>query len=272
MKTYPVRDWELERYLLGELPNKRMAEIEEKIKLDARLMDRLKDLKESNGDILRIYKPENMTPNIERRIIVKKAEKQKAEKPHLNRRFVYAIPAVSTALILLFLILFNPGQDTHFSLPDGTRIKGTAQIDRSKPHLLIYRKANSEVDLLKDGDAAKAGDLLQIAYGAADENYGVIFSLDGNGTVTLHYPESGSDSALLGDQGIVLLSLAYELDEAPNYERFFFVTSKSEIDVHNILEIADKLAQDSERARDGKLNLSDSFCQYSLLLNKGDSQ
>ena len=180
----------------------------------------------------------------------------------------YAVPAVSAALIILFLVFNNSSQDTGFSLPIGTRIKGSENIDRSKPHLLIYRKNDKNVDLLKDGDLAKAGDLLQIAYGSAGENYGVILSYDGSGTVTLHYPENETDSALLGDQKLVLLSLAYELDEAPDYERFIFVTSKSKIDVQSVINKAKVLAQKSSGAAHKKLQLSNSYNQYSFLLKK----
>ncbi len=268
MKTNPVRDWELERYLLGELPEKRIREIEDQMKTDSKLQERIHFLKRSNEGILQQYKSADMTPKILRRIQEKKANKSERTKPFLNRHLFYAIPALSAAFVILFLVLNSPNQDFSFSFADGTRLKGIEDIDRSKPHLLIYRKNDSDADLLKDGDEAKAGDLLQIAYGSANDNYGVILSYDGNGTVTLHYPKNGTDSALLGDQKIVLLSLAYELDEAPDYERFFFVTSKSEIDVQGIIDTAKMLAHDSPRARHEKLQLSNSYSQYSVLLKK----
>lgn len=268
MKISPVRDWELERYLLGELPEKRIGEIKDQMKTDPKLQDRLHVFKQSNEGILQQYKPADMTPKIEWRIKGEKATKSERTKSFAVKRIFYAVPAISAALVILFLVLTGPNQDLSISLPNGTRIKGIEDIDRSKPHLLIYRKKNKDVDLLKDGDEAKAGDLLQIAYGSANENYGVILSYDGNGTVTLHYPENGADSALLGDQKIVLLSLAYELDDAPDYERFFFVTSKSEINVQSVIDSAKMFAQDSRRARHEKLQLSNSYSQYSVLLKK----
>ncbi len=268
MTTSPVRDWELERYLLGELPEKRTNEIEAQMKINSKLRDRLTVLKQSNEGILQQYKPAVLTPKIEQRIKREKAVQKKRTHPFFAKRAFYAVPAISAALVIFFLVLMGPRQDLSFSLSDGTRIKGAENIDRSKPYLLIYRKKAKDIDLLKDGDEAKAGDLLQIAYGSANENYGVIFSYDGNGTVTLHYPENSADSALLGDQKIVLLSLAYELDEAPGYERFFFVTSKSEIDVRSVLDKAKILAQDSARAKQEKLQLSNSYNQYSLMLKK----
>jgi hypothetical protein len=268
MKTDPVRDWELERFLLGELPDERINEIEVRMKTDSKLKERIHVLKQSNEETLQQYKSSDMTPKIEWRIKKEKANQKKRTKPFLTKRLFYSVPAISAALVILFFVFQNPNRDINFSLPNGTRIKGTMNIDRSKPHLLVYRKNDKDVDLLQDGDEAKAGDLLQIAYGSANENYGVILSYDGNGTVTLHYPENGSDSALLGDQKIVMLSLAYELDEAPDYERFFFVTSKSEIDVQGVMDTAKLLAQDSARARIEKLQLSNSYSQYSVLLKK----
>jgi len=268
MKTNPVRDWELERYLLGELPKKKTGEIENQLKTDAKLQDRLQVLKQSSERILQQHKPAEMTPKIEQRITRAKAPKIVRTKPSADKRVFYAVPAISAAFIILFFVINGPKQDIKFSFPNGTRIKGTVNVNRSKPHLLIYRKNNNYVDLLKDEDEVKAGDLLQIAYGSAGENYGVILSYDGSGTVTLHYPENSVDSAMLGDQKLVLLSLAYELDEAPGYERFIFVTSKSEIDVQSVVDTAKILAQDSARARQKRLQLSNSYRQYSLLLIK----
>ncbi|MCJ7581123.1 MAG: hypothetical protein MUP98_11395 [Candidatus Aminicenantes bacterium] len=268
MKTSPLRDWELERYLLGELPEKRIREIEDQINADSILQERINALEQSNAEILQEHKPSVMTPEIVQRVEREKANIGERTKPITAKRLFYAVPAISSALLILFVLLFSPKENRNFSFPNGTRIKGTMNIDRSKPHLLIYKKKDKEADLLKDGDEVKAGDLLQIAYGSASIDYGVILSIDGSGVVTLHYPQNSADSALLGDQNIVLLSLAYELDEAPDYERFFFVTSESDIDVQSILDSANRLSQDKAKARFEKLQLSNSYRQYSVLLKK----
>jgi hypothetical protein len=71
----------------------------------------------------------------------------------------------------------------------------------------------------------------------------VILSVDGRGVVTLHYPESEDKDPILDQYKKTFLSTSYELDDAPDFERFFFITSKSEIDVQAILNSAKVLAK-----------------------------
>jgi hypothetical protein len=101
-----------------------------------------------------------------------------------------------------------------------------AGIDMRKTQIIIYRKTKDEVHLIRSGDAARKGDLLQIAYVSAGQPFGVIFSLDGSGAVTLHYPAEDLSSTKLQPNEQILLKTSYELDDAPAYERFFFVTAQ----------------------------------------------
>ena len=124
--------------------------------------------------------------------------------------------------------------------------------------------------LLKSGAKAKQGDLLQIAYISAGENFGVIFSIDGNGAVTLHYPEHKKQSTFLKKEKKVLLESAYELDDAPGFERFFFITSPAPINVDGVLKKAWELARDPNLAETANIELKQSFKQTSVLIEKGD--
>ena len=70
----------------------------------------------------------------------------------------------------------------------------------------------------------------------------------------------------------ILLDNSYELDNAPGFERFFFVTSTSAIDVESVLEQANLLAKDINRARTGHIKLPQVINQTSILINKeGDN-
>lgn len=270
MKTNPVRDWELERFLLGELPNTRIQEIEKELEKDLNLQARVAVLKRSNTEILQQHPPEAVIPGIQQGVRAEKTRRNAQPRPIFTRRLLYAAPVFVAAVVILLVVLQNPDRTSDPASPFGTRIKGTEKIDRTKPHLLVYKKKAGDVELLEDGDRAKPGDLLQIAYGAAGLSYGVILSIDGNGAVTLHYPERETDSAMLGDQKVVLLSSAYELDKAPGFERFFFITSAFEIDVRHILDIASTLAGKPEEAQGRKLSLPATYSQFTVLLKKGD--
>ena len=156
------------------------------------------------------------------------------------------------------------------TVPVDTRIKGLESIDMTKTKIIIYRKKGDEAEILKEGELAKAGDLLQIAYVPAGKTYGVIFSIDGNGVVTLHYPENINSSTILKQEKIVLLSSAYELDDAPEFERFFFITALTEINVQEILKQAKALADSHNPAKKEISALPDTYSQFSILLRKGE--
>jgi hypothetical protein len=66
---------------------------------------------------------------------------------------------------------------------------------------------------------------VQIFYEAAGRPHGLLFSLDAAGVLTRHLPDSGNTSVPLKQGGRVPLGFAYELDDSPGWERFYFITS-----------------------------------------------
>jgi hypothetical protein len=270
MKIKPVREWELERYLLGELHTTRMDEIKKMLETDPKLREELDFLKSSSEEILAQYPPEVVVPRIKSQLA--EEGRDRAGHPVFLKRLLYATPALAAVLVVLFIVFQDRGIRPGLEMEDlhGTRIKGTEKIDTSKPYILIHRKVDDTVELLESGDRARAGDLLQIAYASVGANYGVILSIDGRGVVTLHYPESEDKDPRLVQEKRALLSSSYELDDAPDFERFFFITSESEIDVQEVLDIAEALAKDTKTAETAELGLPSSISQYSLLIKKGE--
>jgi len=264
MKAKSVNAWELERYLLGELPQARMEEFARLLRQDTKLSTQLESLRKSNNDILQAYTPEGMIPHIQRKRQSELSHKEIRPRSQAIRRLLFASPILASGLVLLFFFVFRT------FVSQDTRIKGTESIDMAKSQILIYRKVKDEVRVIRDGDAAQKGDLLQIAYVSAGHPFGVIFSVDGSGAVTLHYPEDALSSAKLKPNEQVPLRTSYELDDAPVYERFFFVTAPSEINVTEILELAERLAENPARAREAALDLPKTYGQYSVLVKKGE--
>jgi hypothetical protein len=265
MANKRIRTWELERYLLGELPPSRMEEITLLAQEYPDIKKEIDSLEQANAEILRQHTPESMLPEILKQYEENRRQARIREKarPISLKRLLYAAPVLASAFILLFVVFFNNG-----TTPDSTRIKGEESLDFTKAQIIIYRKNNSKIELLKNGDHAKAGDLLQIAYVPAGKTYGVIFSIDGSGIVTLHHPESKDDSSILKQEKKNLLSSAYELDNAPDFERFFFITAMEEIEVQRIIKKAEELALSPASAKTKNLELLDSFSQFSILLKK----
>lgn len=267
-KQTRIRAWELERYLLGELPPRRMEEIKRLAQENPEIRREIERLNESNPEVLSQHPSEAMIPEILRLYEENKRQSRGREitKPIFLKRLLFAGPVLATAVILLFIVFFRDG-----AIPGNTRIKGEESIDFSKTQIIIYRKENSEINLLANGNKARAGDLLQIAYVPAGITNGVIFSTDGNGTVTLHFPEGGDTSSLLKQENKVLLTSSYELDDAPEFERFFFITAMMEIDVEDIIKRAEAMAASPNSAKTASLELPESYQQFSILLKKEKS-
>jgi hypothetical protein len=96
----------------------------------------------------------------------------------------------------------------------------------------------------------------------------VIISIDGRGVVTLHYPEEGHAPAKLELNRKVLLPRAYQLDDAPGFERFFYLSSKNPVNVGAVMEAARSLARDPARSRIDPIRTDGGIQQVSIIINK----
>jgi hypothetical protein len=198
-----VPDWKLERMLLGDVP----PEESEK--------QRLAELSRSNEEILGAHPPQQVVAEIQRRA-------RRIDRPRPALRI--AAPVLAAALGLIVFV----------SLPEPTeRSKGAV------PYLVIHQHAGDHAEKLAPGAVVRARDVLQVSYVSLGRPYGVICSLDGRGIVTLHHPIGlDGDQKLIDLAGAVPLANAYELDDAPDFEKFFFVTASEPLDVDAILEKA----------------------------------
>lgn len=238
-----IPDILVEQLLLDELD----SATKESLLGEPGVLERLGHLRASNAEILEKYPPAEIAGRIEGRLRAagKAADAAAARRPAprrgvaalLRRRgFIPAIAALAAVALVVGLIplILHGGMS-----PDtgsGIRIKG------SGPVLHVYRETARGVELLKNGASASAHDLLQLSYVAAGARFGMIFSIDGSGTVTLHYPEGSPLAARLESGGEVALPHSYELDNAPRFERFYLVTSATEFSVGEILGRARKAA------------------------------
>jgi anti-sigma factor RsiW len=270
MKKSRIPDLLIEQLALGELPEGKARELER----DPRVRARLEELAASDREILERYPPERMGRLIRQRL--EKEEQLKGERPRGERRmrersarrpFPRLVPAVAfaTAAVVVgaagvLLATVAPWRQGAGS--EATRMKG------AQPRLEIFLKTDSGPEELRAGGEVRAGDVLQIRYVAAARKYGVIFSIDGRGVLTLHFPSSAGASSLLAQQGETSLEYAYKLDDAPGFERFFLVTSNRAPAVQEVLAAGRRLAADPRQASKGQLELPSGMEQWSLLLAK----
>jgi hypothetical protein len=265
-----ISDYYLERYVLGELPEEETERIRQTASTDPELRRALKDIESSNREILALYPPSIVKANLLTR------SNEMMRKPSLfPLKQILTISSALAAIIVAFILILPIIKNETEIKPvdtgeDFALVKGIEAVDLSKTQLLIFRKIDEKVEILKDGTRAKEGDLLQLGYVTVEEPYGMILSIDGRGDITLHYPSKKGGSTGLVLRKKSFLSNAIELDDAPAFERFFFITSESEIDVDKILQKAESLSQDLDRVQQEELDLGGNLKQYSILIRKGE--
>ncbi|MGM0558790.1 MAG: ActD-like protein [Myxococcota bacterium] len=259
--TWP--DWKLERFLLGDLPEAEAAELRETLQASDELQQRIDALETSNRKILAQYPVEEMASEIQKRV---DEESSQDRQTPARSRWSYAIAAVA---LLAAGVVFGvwQGGETQTSIPDlsdgeSVRVKGL------EPTLMVFRKTPDGARELTRGDLARKGDLVQVGYIASGQRHGVIASLDGAGVVTLHYPERPDLSTELTQRRAHVLGHAYELDDAPGFERFFFVTSDRPLDVRAIKKRISELSSRPDRGRSALPETPKHTSTYSFLLEK----
>ncbi|HZI09827.1 MAG TPA: ActD-like protein [Myxococcus sp.] len=257
--TSPHRtpDWLLERIALGELPPEELAAARARLAEEPGGPERLAALEANSRATLETLPPARVA-----REVAARASRQEAPRPQWRLAPAWGlVPAL--AAVALF-VLARPSGDTRGGVEAGmeeTRIKGLA------PHLVVHRQAAGGPERLTDGAVAATGDVVQLAYVAAGRTHGVILSVDGRGAVTLHAPDSGGAPAALASSGPHALPRAYELDDAPHFERFFFITADASFALEPVLAAARALAGRPE-ARTAPLSLPEGLTQASFTLEK----
>ena len=219
--TDHIPDIVLERYRLQELPPSDAAAIADRLGHDPGLRARLAALDESDGRL---------------RDEVERIARACAAPPIKSRRLKLA-PALSLAAAAAAVAIVVVTRTAMFVEPLSVeRIKGGEGSGR--PELALYRRTADGSERLADGAVARPGDVVRVGYHAAGRAYGAIVSIDGRGTITRHLPADGTRSVALQPDATVLLDQAYELDDAPKWERFYFVAAASPFEIDTIVKAA----------------------------------
>jgi hypothetical protein len=266
----------VEQLALGELDEAQAAPLRAQLEREAAEggRDRLGEIAASNAEILADYPPERVAAEIRRR-----HDRTASAGRRRSRAGLWVLaPALAAAAVLIWVVTRGGEDDTVANLdssatlvddgqPEKTRIKGGVE-----PHLVIDRKTQASQERLAADDLVAPGDLLQVSYVPAGRTQGVIVSIDGAGAVTLHHPSDAAAEPLLLAGKEVPLTHAYELDEAPEFERFLLVTRDGgPTSVAEVMAAAEQLATDPEQARTAPLELpGEGWMQHSILLQKGD--
>jgi anti-sigma factor RsiW len=238
-------DFKLERYRLGELSGAERAELERALAVDGALKARLDALEADSRATLQQFTPRAVAAEVERRL--------SKEQPPPARSLMPAL-ALSFGLVLVIAAGLRLSRSS-----DDIVFKGERD-----PALRIFRQTAGAPERLFDGAKVRAHDRVQVAFDLAGELALVVVSIDGAGRATLHFPSDGNSFA---PPNLRALPEAFELDDAPGFERFFLVTSVNAIDAHAVLAAAQRLAARPD-ARTASLTVPPGSTQRSLLLEK----
>ena len=237
-----IPDWKLERFLTGDLPEEEMREIRELEVTDEMLARRIEMLREDNKAILNKLPFEALAGKLadaaETANVVNTASRFR-----LLKLASAAVLVLSVALVAFFtqretvvtggnvaggdVAQARNAQNTQVALaetPSDTRIKGL------DARMEVWKKTEAGIVQLQDLDEVREGDEIQLRYAVPEKCYGLLFSMDGNGALTLHMGD-GAKAVELAPGKMNSLPFAYKLDDAPYFEKFFFVTSPKEFTV-----------------------------------------
>jgi hypothetical protein len=201
--------WKLERFALGELPAAELAAIEARVAADPALRAALDALRADDAEIRAAHPAARVVPRL------------RARAPRPRRALAAGGAALALAAGALLWVQPPPAPD-----PGGDAGEERAK-GNGAPQLQVLRAGDPAP--LGAGAVARPGDLLGFRVNPGAGEYGVLLSVDGRGAVTRHFPRDGAPAEGL-PPGATALDIGYELDDAPAFERFVWVTADQPLD------------------------------------------
>lgn len=247
-----IPDWKLERYLTGDLPESDMREIREMEATDEIFANRVKMLREDSEAILRKLPYDRLAERLDS---LPSRDTYGNGKP-VNFGIVKLAAAAALVLAVVTVALFSQrslsqeGGTVLANNADGSQVMEVAMADQNddvrikglSARMEVWKKTGDSAVQMENLGEAREGDEIQLRYAVAEKCYGLLFSMDGNGTITMHMGH-GNRAVELEPGKMTTLPFAYKLDNAPKFEKFFFLTSKNEFEL-NAGDIDASLKQD----------------------------
>ncbi|MEN0065088.1 MAG: hypothetical protein AAGA48_23295 [Myxococcota bacterium] len=233
-----IPDVWIERVHLGE----GTAAMAQAIDADPKAKAKLEALREADASFHAAFDAGEQVQSIERKLHVANTADAVAKRSR-RRGWLVAVPVLA-ALTALIIAIPRGSEMIDTPADPGIRLKGNDK-------LLVYQRTKRGFENVSDGEVFFKGTELQLGYNS-DATHGVLLSVDGRGAVTVHFPDD-RDTAM--QPGHHTLDHAYELDDAPEFERFFLVTSDRPLSLEKVVTAAKELAASKNPVR-GRLEVS----------------
>ena len=234
-----IPDWKLERYLTGDLPDSEMREIREMEATDEIFAGRIKMMREDNRAILKKMPFERLSERLD----AMPARSGNGAANGVNFKLVKFATAAALVLAVVSVALFSQREIT-VPAQSGAQVmdvamvagdEGDTRIKGLEARIEVWKKTADSAVQMSNLDEAREGDEIQLRYSVPEKCFGMLFSMDGNGTVTMHMGE-GNKAIALEPGKMTTLPFAYKLDNAPKFEAFYLLTSRQSftVDVNDI--------------------------------------
>lgn len=242
-----IPDWKLEKYLTGDLPAEEMREIRDMEAKDEIFAGRVKMMREDNAAILKKLPFEKLSEKMDAMSARAGASKNGAGNV-VNFRLVKFAAAAALVLAVVSVALFSQRELTAPAVEgNGAQVMDVAMVTEVEnsmgdtrikgldARMEVWKKIGDSAVQMSNLDEAHEGDEIQLRYSVPEKCYGLLFSMDGNGTLTMHMAE-GNKAIALEPGKMTTLPFAYKLDNAPKFEKFFFLTSRDtfELDANDV--------------------------------------
>ena len=244
-----IPDWKLERYLTGDLPESDMREIREMEATDEIFANRVKMLREDNAAILKRLPFEKLSEKIA--MMPGRSNAGAGNTVRVNFKLVKLAAAAALVLAVVTVALFSQRSLSEQSgtvlannanmanSVNGAQVMEVAMVDQNddvrikglSARMEVWKKTGDSAVQMENLGEAREGDEIQLRYAVAEKCYGLLFSMDGNGTITMHMGHENR-AVELEPGKMTTLPFAYKLDNAPKFEKFFFLTSKNEFELN----------------------------------------
>ena len=232
-----ISDFKLERYLLGELSEKEMRELQERELSDEIFAARVAEMRLQG----KRFVAENPFVALEERIdAVGGVDCHVADAPRNDvggRNTLWLkVAAALVIMVGIFAIVASNRNIATYERGNASMEVAMAETDNStrikgmQASLEVWKKTgDSAVQMVNLGEA-REGDEIQLRYRVPQKCFGMLISMDGNGTITMHMGE-GNKSVELEPGKMTTLPFAYKLDNAPKFEKFFLLTSQNSFEI-----------------------------------------
>ena len=250
-----IPDRLIEKVHLGEATEAERA----RVLADPAARARLEALPALDAAFLAAHPADPMVRQIEDRARIASAKDDVARRrAAIGGAILMPLVAVGLALVMI---------GTRPEMIPGTGPEPTTAKGPLTAKLRIYRVREKGPERMVPGTVLRERDQLQVGIVPGNAKSAVVVSIDGRGGVTLHFPPDAAGSTELLQGQETLAPNGYELDDAPEYERFFLVADDEPVPVDTVLAAAEALVKQGD-PKTQTLSLPPGLGQSAFLVRK----